>query len=102
LAHSKLKLEVLVRPKDIDAISTYHGLLFVRKDSGIRTAKDMRRKRFAFVDKATTAGYLLPLAYFEKREIKNYKKRADIGAAKNTVYERMARKKGYSNASSRS
>ncbi|MFI5294929.1 MAG: phosphate/phosphite/phosphonate ABC transporter substrate-binding protein [Thermodesulfovibrionales bacterium] len=111
LAHSKLGLEVLARPEYIDGISTYHGLLFVRKDSGIRTGKDMRGKKFAFVDKATTAGYLHPLAYFEKHGIKNYKtylsetyfagthgdaindvlnKRADIGAAKNTVFERMA------------
>lgn len=111
LAHSKLGLEVLARPEYADGVSTYHGLIFVRKDSGIRTAKDMRGKRFAFVDKATTAGYLLPLAYFEKHGIKNYKtyfretyfagthgdaimdvlnKKADIGAAKNTVYERIA------------
>ncbi|MFI5294815.1 MAG: phosphate/phosphite/phosphonate ABC transporter substrate-binding protein [Thermodesulfovibrionales bacterium] len=112
LAHSKLSIEVLARPEDLDGVSTYHGLIFVRGDSGIRTAKDMRGKRFAFVDKATTAGYLLPLAYFKKHGIKNYKtylretyfagthgdaindvlnKRADIGAAKNTVFERMAR-----------
>lgn len=112
LAHSKLGVEVLVRPEDLDGVSTYHGLIFARRDSGIRTARDMRGKRFAFVDKATTAGYLLPLAYFEKHGIKNYKtylretyfagthedairdvlnKKADIGAAKNTVYERMAK-----------
>jgi phosphonate transport system substrate-binding protein len=112
LAHAKLKLEVLARPEYLDGTSTYHGLLFVRRDSGIRTAADMRGKRFVFVDKATTAGYLLPLAYFEEHGIKNYKtyfretyfagthgdaiydvlnKRADIGAAKNTVYERMAK-----------
>ncbi len=112
LAHSKLGLEVLARPEQLNGESTYYGLIFVRKDSGIKTAKDMRGKRFAFVDKATTAGYLLPLAYFEKHAIRNYKtylretyftgthvdaimdvlnKKADIGAAKNTVYERMAK-----------
>ncbi len=112
LAHSKLGIEVLSRPEYLDGVSTYHGLIFVGRDSGIRTAKDMRGKRFVFVDKATTAGYLLPLAYFEKHGIKNYKtylretyfagthedaimdvlnKKADIGAAKNTVYERMAK-----------
>ncbi len=112
LAHSKLGLEVLARPEDIRGVSTYHGFIFVRKDSGIRTAKDMKGKRFVFVDKATTAGYLHPLAYFDRNGIKNYKtyfsetyfagthgdaindvlnKRADIGAAKNTIYERMAK-----------
>jgi len=111
LAHAKLGIEVLVRPESDDGTSTYHGLIFVRKDSGVRTAKDMKGRVFAFVDKATTAGYLLPLAYFKKYGIGNYKsylketyftgthedaiydvlnKKADIGAAKNTVYQRLA------------
>jgi phosphonate transport system substrate-binding protein len=71
----------------------------------------MKGKRFVFVHKATTAGFLLPLAYFKKQGIKDYKayfkeiyfsgthedaiqdvvnKKADIGAAKNTVFERLA------------
>ena len=111
LAHAKLGVEVLARPVGIDGISTYHGLIFVRKDSGIKNAKDMKGKIFAFVDKATTAGYLLPLSYFKKYGIKDYKtylkeryftgtheyaiydvlnKKADIGAAKNTVFHRLA------------
>ncbi len=111
LAHAKLGVEVLARPVSIDGTSTYHGLIFVRKDSGIKTPKDMEGKIFAFVDKATTAGYLLPLAYFKKYGIKDYKvylkeryftgthehaiydvlnKKADIGAAKNTVFQRLA------------
>ncbi len=111
LAHAKLGVEVLARPVSIDGTSTYHGLIFVRKDSGIKTPKDMEGKIFAFVDKATTAGYLLPLAYFKKYGIKDYKvylkeryftgthehaiydvlnKKADIGAAKNTVFQRFA------------
>lgn len=111
LAHSKLGVEVLARPEAEDGTSTYYGLIFVRKDSGITEAGDMRGKRFAFVDKATTAGYLLPLAYFKEHGIKDYRsflgetyftgthedaiydvlnRRADIGAAKNTVYQRVA------------
>jgi phosphonate transport system substrate-binding protein len=111
LAHAKLGVEVIARPEDMKGISTYHGLIFVRKDSGIRTAKDMKGKKFAFVDKATTAGYLLPLDYFRQNNITDYKSyfgetyftgshdfavydvlngRADIGAAKNTMYERLA------------
>jgi hypothetical protein len=86
-------------------------MIFVRKDSGIKTAADMKGKVFAFVDKATTAGHLLPLAYFQENGIKDYKtylqefyfagthedtiydvlnKKADIGAAKNTVYYHFA------------
>ncbi len=71
----------------------------------------MQGKSFAFVDKATTAGYLLPLAYFKEHGIADYKtlvketyfagthqdaiydvlnKKADIGAAKNTMFYRLA------------
>lgn len=111
MAHARLGLTVLARPEDSRGVSTYYGLVFVRKDSGIRTAKAMRGKRFAFVDKATTAGYLLPLEYFRNNRIADYKtyfreayfagthedaiydvlnRKADVGAAKNTVYERVA------------
>jgi len=112
LAHAKLGVEVIARPENLDGISTYYGLIFVRKDSGISTAADMRGKRFAFVDKATTAGYLLPLDFFHKNDIKDVRnyfketyfagthedaiydvlnKKADIGAAKNTIFEMLAK-----------
>jgi len=112
LAHAKVGVEVLARPVALDNTSTYHGLIFVRKDSRIRTARDMKGKRFAFVDKATTAGYLLPLEYFHDHGISNYReylkeayfagthedviydvfnRKADIGAAKNTVFQRLAK-----------
>lgn len=110
LAHAKLGVEVLARPVWLDNSSTYHGLIFVRKDSGIKNVRDMKEKRFAFVDKATTAGYLLPLRYFHENgvEWKKYlkegyfagthedaiydvlNKKADAGAAKNTVFNRIA------------
>ena len=111
LAHAKLGVEVLVRPENNKGISVYHGLLLVRKDSLIRSAEDMKGKRFAFVDKATTAGYLFPLAYFKENGIKDYRahfkevyfagthedviddvlnNKTDIGAAKNTVFDRLA------------
>ena len=111
MAHAKLGVEVLARPENGEGISSYHGLILVRKDSLIKTSEDMKGKRFAFVDKATTAGYLLPLAYFKKNGIGDYRaylketyfagthedviydvlnKKADIGAAKNTVFERLA------------
>jgi phosphonate transport system substrate-binding protein len=111
LAHEKLGVEVLARPESSDGSSSYHGLIFVRKDSGIASAGQMKGKRFAFVDKATTAGFLLPMDYFRKNGIGDYKTyfsetyftgthegaiddvlsgKADIGAAKNTVFERLA------------
>ena len=112
LARAKVGVEVLARPVALDNTSTYHGMIFVRKDSRIRTARDMKGKRFAFVDKATTAGYLLPLDYFRDHGITDYNDylkeayftgthedavfdvlhgKADIGAAKNTVFQRLAK-----------
>jgi phosphonate transport system substrate-binding protein len=111
LAHAKLDLEPIARPESADGTSTYYGLIMVRKDGGIKTVKDMKGKIFAFVDRATTAGYLLPLAYFKENGIEDYQKflretyfagtheaaiydllnkKADICAAKNTVFTRLA------------
>jgi phosphonate transport system substrate-binding protein len=107
LAHAKLGVEVVARPESAAGLSSYYGLIFVRKDSGIKNANDMRGKIFAFVDKATTAGHLFPLAYFGKNGISDpntffkesyftgthedaiydvLNKKADVGAAKNTVF----------------
>jgi len=111
LAHSQLGVEPLARPVNLDGTSTYHGYIFVRKDSGIRNVADMRGKRFAFVERATMAGYLFPLAWFRENGIADphsylresilvgshdvaiqavLSKEADIGAAKNTIYDQMA------------
>jgi phosphonate transport system substrate-binding protein len=113
LACRKVDLEPLVRPEGLDGTSMYHGLLFVRRKSGIKSARQMRGRRFAFVDRATVAGFLLPLVYFHDHGIKDYKTyfketyfagthedaildvldgRADIAAAKSTVFHRMAEK----------
>ena len=111
LALKKLGVNFLARPEDKDGVSTYFGMVFVRKDSHIKTAKDMKGKRFAFVDRATTAGWLLPIHFFRKLGIKDYRhwfsetyftgthddaiydvlnKKADVGAAKNTVFYKLA------------
>ncbi len=111
LAHARLGVTVLARPVNPDGLSTYHGVIFVRRDSGIRHVEQMQGKRFVFVDKATTAGYLLPLNYLYEHGIADYRHflgevyfagthesayndvlegKADIGAAKNTVFSRLA------------
>lgn len=112
LAIGKLGVLPLARPVNLDNSSTYQGYLFVRKDSGIKTAADMRGKRMAFVEKATTAGYLFPLAYLREQGITNIEtffreriftgshdaaivavldRTADVGAAKHSVYDRVRR-----------
>lgn len=111
LAHERVGVSALARPVNLDGRSTYHGLIFVRADSDIETVAEMKGKRFVFVDHATTAGYLLPLDYFHRHGIDNYRdflgeiyfsgthedaiydvvnRKADIGAAKNTVFDRLA------------
>lgn len=111
LALKKLGVIPLVRPEGGDGVSTYYGMIFARKDSAIKTAADMKGKRFACVDKATTAGWLLPLHFFKEIGITDFgswfgevyfagthedaiydvlNRDADMGAAKNTVFYRFA------------
>ncbi|SHJ27068.1 phosphonate transport system substrate-binding protein [Malonomonas rubra DSM 5091] len=111
MAIKTLGVEPLARPRYVNGASTYYGMVFVKKQSNIHTAEDIRNKRMAFVDRATTAGYLLPVSYFKSVGIADYTNWlgeyyfsgthedaikdvlegvADIGAAKNTVFYRMA------------
>jgi len=107
LAIKQLGVEPIARPEWPDGTSTYHGYIFVRKDSGIRNVADMKGKSIAFVERATTAGYVFPLAYLKENgvdDIDTYFKeyyfagshdsavhevyigKADIGSAKNTIF----------------
>jgi phosphonate transport system substrate-binding protein len=109
LAIERLGVVPLARPVNLDGTSTYRGYLFVRKDSGIRGAAGMKGKRMAFVDRATTAGYVFPLAWLRERGIRAEEgffgeawftgshdaaiaavldRQADVGAAKNSVFDR--------------
>ena len=110
LAISQLDVIPLARPINMDGTSTYFGYIFVKKDSGINNVADMKGKTLALVERATTAGYVFPLAWFKRQgvdDIGTYfndyffsgshdgtidavlDNRADIGAAKNTIYDRM-------------
>jgi phosphonate transport system substrate-binding protein len=107
LTHSKAGIEPLVRPVWPNNNSTYRGYVFVRKDSNIKTVKDMKNKSLVLVDKATTAGYIFQLFYFKYYGIDNiedyfsrisfasshdaaawavYAGEADIGGAKNHIF----------------
>lgn len=113
LAMEKLGVEPIARYVNLDGSSTIKSYIFVRKDSGIRTAKDMKGKRIAFVDKATVTGYLFAITFLKDNginEIERYFKeyyftgshdsavyavfdrRADIGTAKSKVYEKIIAK----------
>ena len=110
LAIQKLGVVPLARPVNLDNTSTYRGFIFARKDSNIRTAGDMKGKKMAFVEKATTAGYVFPLAWLRDQGITDTDRffseslftgshdaaissvlngAADVGAAKHSVYDRL-------------
>lgn len=109
LAIKKLGVVPLARPVNLDGTSTYHGYLFVRKDSGIKGINEMKNKKMAYVDKATTAGYVFPLAWLKENGITDtdhffsetffagshdativavLNRKADVGAAKHSIYDR--------------
>jgi thioredoxin reductase len=44
-------------------------VIIARRDSGVRTVGDLHRKTFAFVDPATTAGFLFPAAFLKENGV---------------------------------
>ncbi len=111
LAIIKLGIQPVVRPVNLDGTSSCHGYIFVHKHSIIDSVDRMRNSVIAFVDKATTAGYVFPLAYFKEHGVKNIdtyfkeyyftgshdaavyavlNKEAEVGCAKNTVFDSLA------------
>lgn len=112
VAVERLGAVPIARPVNPDGTSTYHGYLFVRKDAGIHAPEAMRGKRMAYVDRATTAGYVFPLAWLRERGVHPdrgffgetwfagshdaaiqavLERKADVGVAKDTVYDRVRR-----------
>jgi len=49
--------------------TTFRGQILVRADSGIETLEDLEGKSFAYVDPASTSGYVLPSALLSERGI---------------------------------
>ena len=110
MAIKELRLEPLASPVNLNGQSTSEGYIFVRKDSGIRSFRDMEGGNIVFVDPASMEGYLFPLSFLLQHGIKDIDSffsryffsgshtstifavldgRADIGAAKNTTYDTM-------------
>src|SRR5512143_702529 len=92
----------------LDGSSTYRGVLFVRRDSGLETAAQLRGKRMAFVDRATSAGWLFPIAWLREHGVSSpdrffseswfagshdatiaavLDRRADVGVTKSTEFD---------------
>lgn len=47
--------------------TSYRSRIYVRKDSGIKSLEELRGKTIAFVDPASTSGYVWPMALLMKR-----------------------------------
>jgi phosphonate transport system substrate-binding protein len=47
-----------------DGKPEYFGIMVTHPDSGIKNLKDLKGRTFAFGDKGSTSGYLIPLHYF--------------------------------------
>lgn len=52
-----------------DGKPEYHAIIVTHPDSGIRSTADLMGKTFAFGDKGSTSGYLIPLHYFMQQGI---------------------------------
>ncbi len=112
LGINELHLEPVANPVNLNGESASQGYILVRKDSGIHDVKDMRDKSILFVDPATMEGYLFLLAYLKQHGIPDINTffnrvsfsgshastiyavldgRADIGAAKNTIFDKLVK-----------
>lgn len=52
-----------------DGKPEYYGIIVTHPDSGINSVRDLKGKTFAFGDKGSTSGYLIPLHYFMQQGI---------------------------------
>lgn len=110
LVRNRIDVDPIARP-ELDGVSQYRGLILVRRDAGIDSWSDLRGKSFSMIEK-TTAGELFPRLYLKRRGVERMDRffrtvvragshdasilkvlegEVDAGAAKNLVYERLAR-----------
>lgn len=109
LAAQVAEARAFVVPGSADGITnTYHSLLVTHTASGISSVADLRGRNFAFVDPASTSGYLIPRAMLIKAGVDPDRdlravfagghdasllaingKRVDAGAVASTQHKRM-------------
>lgn len=110
LTKARLDIEPLARPQKADGNSTYSGLIFTRKETGIKGPADMKGKTMALVDPAATGGYVSQRAYLKKhgvdidKDVKIFwtgsqdaapmavfNKQADFGGGKNHMFNKLVK-----------
>jgi len=113
LAIDELGMAPVARPVNLAGATVAHGLIFTRRDSGIRRIVGMRGKSIALVDPANYEGYLFPIAWLKQHGVTDIDTffgrrfftgshastisavldgRADLGAAMDVVYKRQIAK----------
>ena len=60
LAQKQSNAKALLTSKGKDGKPGYYAEIYVRKDSGINDIKDLKGKKFAFVDPSSSSGYIYP------------------------------------------
>lgn len=58
-ARSNPEIQLLVKPIRFGTTS-YRGIIIARQDSGIKSLKDLKDKKFAWVEKESASGYTFP------------------------------------------
>ncbi len=113
LARNQATIEVIARPQWPDGTSSYTGLIFTHKNSGLtRDVATWKNKTFAMVHQATTAGYLFPRWHLLKAGMKDWKhffnkvvlvgshdaaifmvvnRETELGVAKNSVFKKLVK-----------
>ena len=67
-AEKQIDLKVLLK-KTWNNGPFYYSSLLTRSGSGIKSVKDLKNKKIAFVDEKSTSGYLYPQVYLRKNAI---------------------------------
>lgn len=68
LTREATDIRPLVRRKKFGS-SHYNSIIIVRKDSDLKTFDDLKGKSFAFTDKESTTGHLLPVQFHQNLTI---------------------------------
>lgn len=68
LARDQMTVEPLASPW-VKGKPDYHGIIFVRADSPIKSVADLKGKTVAFGDTLSTTGYLLPRTLLESKGV---------------------------------
>ncbi|MDN5280041.1 MAG: phosphonate transport system substrate-binding protein [Clostridiales bacterium] len=67
-ARNNPEVQLLVKPIRFETDS-YRGIIIARQDSGIRSLKDLKEKKFAWVEKESASGYIFPKALLLEADI---------------------------------